>query len=85
MKSNHFYPSKQPQKYTCIGACLHRGNKADFGHYVAVFKEEAQSEWILCNDSKVVVAEDAPVEECYLVFYKKNWIVCCILNLFIPR
>lgn len=59
------------QQYKCVGACLHRGSKADFGHYIAVVKEPELKEWVMCNDSKVVIAEDAPVNECYLVFYKK--------------
>lgn len=60
------------QEYHCLGGCLHRGNKADFGHYVAVYKTKDQDEWILCNDSEVVIAPDAPVSECYLLFYKQR-------------
>lgn len=52
--------------------CLHRGDKADFGHYVAAYREEGVKEWVLCNDSKVVLAADAPISECYLAFYEKK-------------
>ena len=59
------------QKYRLRSACLHRGNKADFGHYVAVYKDEESERWVLCNDSKVVDMEDVPTGESYLVFYER--------------
>lgn len=59
------------QRYRLRASCLHRGKKADFGHYVTVYKEERVKGWVLCNDSKVVEAVDAPISECYLVFYER--------------
>ena len=66
------YRNIPQQSYHCLGACLHRGNKADFGHYVSVYKTEEETNWILANDSKVVIATDPPLGECYLLFYKKS-------------
>lgn len=63
-------------KFLLRSACLHRGSKADFGHYVAVYKDEG---WVLCNDSKVVDITDVPTGESYLVFYEKEWFVCSAL------
>lgn len=60
------------QKYRLRSACLHRGSKADFGHYVAVYKDEESKQWVLCNDSKVVDMEDVPTGESYLVFYERE-------------
>ena len=65
------------RKYRLRAVCLHRGNKADFGHYVAAYREEGVKEWVLCNDSKVVLAADAPVSECYLAFYEKIHCLVC--------
>ena len=59
--------------YKLASVCLHRGDKADFGHYVAAYREEGVKEWVLCNDSKVVLAADAPISECYLAFYEKKY------------
>lgn len=64
-------------RYRLRSACLHRGKRADFGHYVAVYKAEGVNGWVLCNDEEVVAAEEAPVGECYLVFYERcEWGVC---------
>jgi singapore isolate B (sub-type 7) whole genome shotgun sequence assembly, scaffold_4 len=64
-------------RYRLRSACLHRGKRADFGHYVAVYKAEGVKGWVLCNDEEVVAAEEAPVGECYLVFYERcEWGVC---------
>lgn len=64
-------------KFQLRSACLHRGSKADFGHYVAVYKDEG---WVLCNDSKVVDITDVPTGESYLVLYEKEWFVCSGLH-----
>lgn len=60
----------EKRRYRLASVCLHRGNRADFGHYVAAYREEGVKEWVLCNDSKVVLAADAPISECYLAFYE---------------
>ena len=59
------------KRYQLRASCLHKGNKADFGHYVAVYKEKDLDGWVLCNDARVVVANKPPTEECYLVFYER--------------
>ena len=59
------------QSYRLRAACLHKGNRADFGHYVAIYREEGTEGWVLCNDSHIVVAAKPPIEECYLVFYER--------------
>ena len=59
------------KRYRLRASCLHKGNKADFGHYVAVYKEKDLDGWVLCNDARVVVASKPPTEECYLMFYER--------------
>ena len=38
---------------------------------IAVYKAEDVKGWVMCNDEEVVKAEEAPVGECYLVFYER--------------
>lgn len=59
-----------PGVFDLLGFVNHKGTSIHAGHYVAHVR--SGNGWALFNDNKVVQAEKIPLEDAYLLFFKRR-------------
>ena len=62
---------QKPANYELVALISHKGPSAHCGHYVAYIKKEKN--WVLYNDSNVVLVPDItdPIHQAYLYVYRR--------------